>query len=96
MTPEVWDGLLTEEDKMIKETDNVGDSEEAVDAEDQDGDDGDMREAVESEEQAAEALDDDTEEGEEDNAIEIEELRGTYCSDQRRMQRRRLERKIEI
>jgi len=88
--PEVWDGLLTKEDKMNNATDDVGDSKEAVDAEDQDGDDDDMREAVEREEQAAGALDGDTEEGEEDNAIEIEELRGGLCSGQRRTQCRRL------
>ena len=74
---------------MINETDDVGDNEEAVDAEDQDGDD-DMQEAVEPEEQAAETLDDVSEEGEEDNAIEIEELRGTRCSDRRRTKRLRL------
>ena len=86
--PEVWDGLLTEEDKMINETDDVGDSKAAVDAEDQDGDD-EMQEAVEPEKQADEEPDDNNKE-EEDNAIEIEELRGTRCSGRRRTKRRRL------
>ena len=90
MTPEAWDGLLTEEDEMINEADIVGDSDEAVDAEDQDGDD-EMQEAVEPEKQADEEPDDNNkEEEEEDNAVEIEELRGTRCSGRRRTKRRRL------
>jgi len=84
VTPEAWDGWLTEECEMINQTDNVGDNEEGVDAEDQDGDDSAMSEAVEPEEQAVEALDADAEEGEEDNAIEIEELWGALCSGRRR------------